>query len=274
MCLYPKTIPVLRVGSDHYEPVTVACGKCLECLQQKSNEWAHRIVDECKQHEQNCFITLTYNNEHLPLNGSLVKRDLQLFIKRLRKHLEPVKIRVFYCGEYGKKHLRPHYHIIVFGWYPDDAIFWERDKKGTLLYRSPVVERLWSIEEKKDGKKVYIPIGFSSIGNVTIDTAKYCAKYLQKLQKVPKELVQPFTGQSNRPGIGYNAIDCGSLSGDRVYHNGKSVKVPRYYLKVLERNGHDLTEFKERRQIIGAMREKCIDLQKKRDDAYNFVKKP
>lgn len=260
MCLYPKTIPVRRVGADHYEPVTVACGKCVECLQQHSNEWSHRIVDECKLHEQNCFITLTYNEQSKPTDGSLCRRDLQLFIKRLRKHVEPLKLRVFYCGEYGKKALRPHYHVIVFGWKPDDLFFWQKDKSGSILYRSPQVEKLWTF-------------GYSSVGDVTVDSAKYCAKYMQKLQKLPDGLVKPFIGMSNRNGIGYGAIDPNSLTSDRIYHNGKSVKVPRYYLKVLEREGHDLTEFKSRRQLVGEMREKTVDLQKKREKAYKFAKK-
>lgn len=259
MCLYPKTIPVKRIGSDHYEPIKVACGKCLECLSQRSNEWSHRIIDECKQHKDNCFITLTYNDDFKPSNGSLCRRDLQLFIKRLRKHVEPLKLRVFYCGEYGKKALRPHYHIIVFGWKPDDLFFWQRDKTCDL-YRSPQLEKLWTY-------------GFSSVGDVTVDSAKYCAKYMQKLQKLPDGLVKPFIGMSNRPGIGFYAIDPNCLTSDRIYHNGKSVKVPRYYLKVFERDGHDLQFFKERRQIVGAMREKAINLIERRNKAYKFVKK-
>lgn len=260
MCLYPKTIPVKRVGSDHYEPVTVACGKCVECLQQKSNEWAHRIVDECKQHKDNCFITLTYNDDFKPSNGSLVRRDLQLFIKRLRKHLEPLKIRVFYCGEYGKKALRPHYHLIVFGWKPSDLFFWQKEQNGAALYRSPELEKLWTY-------------GFSSVGDVSVDSAKYCAKYMQKLQKLPDGLVKPFVGMSNRMGIGYDSIDPASLTADRIYHAGKSVKVPRYYLKVLERNGHDLTEFKARRQLVGKMKENKQNLEYRRKKAKEFAKK-
>lgn len=263
MCLYPVKIPDPRAREDMtdtvYPPIVVSCGKCVECLQQHANEWAHRIVDECKQHEQNCFITLTYNDDYKPLNGSLVKRDLQLFLKRLRKHLEPVKIRVFYCGEYGKKHLRPHYHVIVFGWKPDDLFFWQKDGKD-ILYRSPQLEKLWKF-------------GFSSVGDVTINSARYCAKYMQKLQKIPDGLVKPFTGMSLKPGIGYNAISAECLTGDRIYHSGKSVKVPRYYLKVLEREGHDLTAFKERRQIVGAMRERATDLVARRKKAYEFRKK-
>lgn len=276
MCLYPKTIPVKRIGSDRYEPVTVSCGKCVECLSQKSNEWAHRIIDECKQHEQNCFITLTYNEHSKPSDGSLRRRDLQLFLKRLRKHVEPLKIRIFYCGEYGKKG-RPHYHVIIFGWKPSDLFFWQKDKSGAILYRSPQLEKLWTYHpDWCKCKRCRWSYGFSSVGDVTVYSAKYCAKYMQKLLNLPDGLVKSFIGMSNRPGIGYAAIDPVSLTSDRIYHSGKSIKVPRYYLKVLEREGHDLTEFKALRQYVGLMRERGLTrdiLQKKREKAYKFAKR-
>lgn len=265
MCLYPVTINLTgcdSTGIPHNgEPVQVPCGKCFECLQQRSIEWSHRIVDECKSHAQNCFLTLTYNNEHLPVDGSLNRRDVQLFLKRLRKKLQPQKIRVFYCGEYGKKALRPHYHIIVFGWFPSDCVFMPNHHTGDTLFRSPTVEKLWTF-------------GFSSVGKVTLESAKYCAKYMQKLQKVPSNLIQPFTGMSNRPGIGFNAIDPKSLVGDRIYHGGKSCKVPRYYLKVLQRQGRDLTIFKYRRFVVGQKKAQLTDLKQRREKARLFCKKP
>lgn len=261
MCLNPVTLPDPRFKDGEFHPsIKVSCGKCLECLQQHANEWSHRIVDECKHHEQNCFITLTYNEDNKPADGSVSRRELQLFLKRFRKAVG-VPIRFFACGEYGKKALRPHYHLIVFGWYPPDAVFWERDRKGVDLFRSPLLEKCWQK-------------GFSSVGAVTIDSAKYCAKYLQKLQKLPDGLVKSFVQMSLRPGIGFDSISAKSLDGDRIYHNGKSCKVPRYYLKVLERDGHDLTAFKERRQLVGAMREKTIDLQARRKKSKEFKKKP
>lgn len=251
MCLYPKRIwtrPKDRPG----ELVTVSCGQCLECQQRKSNEWSHRIMDEAYCHPNNCFITLTYNNEHLPSDGMLVRRDVQLFIKRLRKFLQPDKIRVFYCGEYGKKRSRPHYHVIVFGWKPNDLFFWQQDKKAKL-YRSPTLEKLWTF-------------GFSSVGDLTLDSALYCAKYMQKQYNYApnKGWVKPFIGMSNRPGIGYYSISEDMLFYDRIYHNGKSVPVPRYYLKVLDRCGYYLDSFMARRRRVGEMRALTIDLEARR----------
>lgn len=261
MCLYPKTLVVTRKNSDFREVVQVKCGKCTECLQQRSNEWAFRIMDECKQHAENCMLTLTYDEDHLPEGGNLVKRDVQLFMKSLRKQLEPVRLRFFCCGEYGSKKLRPHYHIIIFGWRPPDMYPFQRDKKRIMMYRSPMLEKIWKA-------------GFSSVLEVTLQSAKYCAKYMQKFNFLVEErkLEPPFTLMSNRPGIGYNAISAECLTADRIYNNGKSIKVPRYYLKVLERGGHDLTDFTNRR-IAKAEMVGDRDLIERRERSKNFLKK-
>lgn len=224
MCLYPKKI-VRKYGDD----VIIRCGGCIECLRERAEEWAHRIMLEARQHKDNCFITLTYAET----DGSLHKRDLQLFIKRLRKHLEPIKIRYFACGEYGSKGKRPHYHLIIFGWKPDDGYFF-RMSDGTPLYRSPALEQLWTA-------------GFSSYGGITYHSAKYCAKYLQKLNDPPEEVLAPFICMSTHPGIGYDAISDDLAKTDRVYVDGKGIKLPRYFLKVLDRRGVDLEALKAAR---------------------------
>lgn len=252
-------IPVM----DYY---TVSCGKCLDCLKQKSIEWAFRIMDEAKQYKDNCFITLTYNNDYLPSDRSVSKRDLQLFMKRFRKSISPLTVRFFACGEYGKQRSRPHYHIIIFGWKPSDIFFWQKDKSGCELFRSPHIEKCWSF-------------GFSSVGNLSYDTALYCAKYMQKAQFVKRkgdpsfELAPPFIQMSNRPGIGYNAVYKADLLSDRIYCNGRSCKIPRYYLKVMERDGVFLDDFKNRRQRQGKLVSSLTDLNAKRDKYKLVLKK-
>lgn len=239
MCYRPITIrthPKLETGKLP-EVVTVSCGKCLECLMKASRVWSFRIIDECKLHTFNCFITLTYNEENLPKDKSVNRREVQLFIKRLRKELEPLKIRYFCCGEYGSRRNRPHYHLIIFGWFPSDVRYLKKDGCN-ILYRSPTIEKVWTK-------------GFSSVGEVTLDTAKYCAKYMQKwffdYKSDFEGLSLPFTQMSNRPGIGYGRVYNADLLCDAVYHVGKSIKIPRYYLKVMERDGLYLDDFKERR---------------------------
>lgn len=263
MCLYPVRI---RTHSKNglSQSVTVACGSCLECLRQKSMEWAFRITDECSQYSENCFITLTYNNEFCPRTG-VSRREVQLFVKRLRKALYPRRIRFFACGEYGKRFSRPHYHIIVFNWYPSDAWFFQRDSSGVELFRSPLVESVWSK-------------GFSSVGKVTFDTALYCAKYMNKYMFDNRKLTDiynpPFVQMSNRPGIGFDCVYCADLVSDRIYRNGRSIKIPRYYLKVMERDGVFLDGFKERRQAQGEQVSALVNLYEKRKMYFDrYLKK-
>lgn len=233
MCFFPRDLVVYPKDAPPHV-ATVSCGHCLDCLQSKSREWQLRIMHESSQYDKNCFITLTYNDDHLPVGGSLVKRDLQLFLKRLRFAISPCKVRYFACGEYGSRGKRPHYHLIIFNWFPDDAYFFERTKKGEVIFRSPTLEKLWTF-------------GFSSVGNVTPDSAKYCAKYLQKLQEPLKGCIPSFTLCSTHPGIGFNKISSDVLTSGCYYVEGHPYTVPRYYLKVLEREGVSLDGFKASR---------------------------
>lgn len=224
MCLYPKWL------ESQY--TFVGCGNCIECQLQKTNEWAYRIVLEARQHDKNCMITLTYNDANLPVGEALSVSDYQKFMKRLREHYAPQKIRFFCSAEYGSLKGRPHYHIILFGLDFDDKYFFCKDKKGTELFRSPTLEKLWKL-------------GFSSITDLNYDVAKYCAKYLQK--NVGNEEQPSFLRMSLRPGIGYYSIKPNYLETDKVYLDGKYIKTPRYFLNVLERAGFDLTELKDNR---------------------------
>jgi hypothetical protein len=108
-------------------PIKVACGQCIGCRLERSRQWAIRCVHEASLHEHNSFITLTYNDENLPADGSLDVRHWQLFMKRLRKR-HGSGIRYFHCGEYGSKHRRPHYHACLFGLdFPDKKLWMMRN---------------------------------------------------------------------------------------------------------------------------------------------------
>lgn len=263
MCLYPRVMQVKRKGNDFCEPVQVVCGRCLECLSKKSTEWAFRLMDEAKLHKDNCFITLTYNNEHYPVDGNVSRRDVQLFMKRLRKKLGNKRIRYFYCGEYGAKRGRPHYHIILFGFCPDDLIFFF-EKDGVKYYLSDFIADIWSN-------------GNILVNNeLSLKDTKYCAKYLQKLNKqvTAQGSAEPFVGMSNRPGIGAGAFDDKCLVTDKIYNQGKSINVPRYYLKLAEKDGWDLQEFHDRRLTIAeALQATQEDLRIRRKKAQEFFTK-
>ena len=82
--------PIVFTPKDGYYdmPIQVPCGQCAGRRLDQSKQWALRCVHEAQVHDENCFITLTYNNENLPKDGSLNKRDFQLFMKRLIKEME------------------------------------------------------------------------------------------------------------------------------------------------------------------------------------------
>ena len=81
----------------------IPCGRCIGCRLDRSLSWALRCVHEASMHDENCFITLTFNDEHLAKNKSLKVSDFQNFLKRLRQFISPRKVRYFHCGEYGSK---------------------------------------------------------------------------------------------------------------------------------------------------------------------------
>lgn len=121
--------------------------------------------------EIGCFITLTYNDEHCPEDCSISKRELQLFIKRLRKNTG-AKFTYYACGEYGDLNGRPHYHINIFGWEPDDVYETNTTKSGFKIHKSRVLEKCWS----RDGNL----IGHCDFGTITMDSCSYVAKYTMK----------------------------------------------------------------------------------------------
>lgn len=183
-----------RKNKDGIGYTAYPCGQCIACRLNKVRDWTIRLMHEKKMHDKAVFLTLTYAPEHLPENGTLVKEDLQLFMKRLRKHVG--KVRFFACGEYGEQYQRPHYHLIIFGIDAENIVFkgkkWDFKKHGYWL-NSP----LW-----KNGTMF--------IGDVSYGSCRYVASYVNKkllgkdaarkyadMGKIPE-----FTLMSRRPGIG------------------------------------------------------------------------
>lgn len=113
-----KKIIALSDADSRLQVTPFPCGSCLPCRIEKQKVWKLRISLEAHLNMENLFITLTYDDEHLPEKSSLVPNDLTLYFKRLRKALYPKKFRYFAVGEYGESGVRkinPHYHIIAFG---------------------------------------------------------------------------------------------------------------------------------------------------------------
>jgi len=196
-------------------------------------------MHEAQCHDINSFVTLTYSPENLPVSNSLVYSDVQLFLKRLRKwYKKPV--RYYLCGEYGEQNNRPHYHLLLFGCnFPDLQPF--KTSTGCKLWTSAKLAELW-------------PFGFSTVGDVTFESAAYTARYIMKkitgdLSKEHYKYVDPDTGEihervpefnhmSLKPGIGRTWFD--RFHSD-VYPDGQVVtrghlsKSPRYYDKLFSK---------------------------------------
>lgn len=257
-----------------YERLQIGCGKCVGCLLDRSRDWALRCVHEAQFYENNCFITLTFSPESINSEGSLVKSDFVNFIKRLRKRvvwneIGPLTIaqtrflRYFHCGEYGSTGERPHHHALLFNFRPHDLEFWSM-RNGVALYRSELLEECWSVEIQAsdyvwyDPKNVwerhgkyYVKLGYVIVGDVTWESAAYCARYVlkktfgkEKYEDIDKETgvvldrIPEYCSMSNRPGIGRQWCEkwwSDLYPKNYMYHRGRRVRPPRYYDKVLEK---------------------------------------
>ena len=110
--------------------MTVPCGQCTGCRSEYSRQWALRNMHEASLKPDNCFITLTYDKKNLPQNNSLDKKAFPKFIRSLRKRNKRDKknqIRYYACGEYGDNFGRPHYHAILFNYFPGDVVPLKKD---------------------------------------------------------------------------------------------------------------------------------------------------
>lgn len=215
----------------------VPCGKCRMCKIAKAREWAVRIGHETTSHQESVFVTLTYADEFLPLTLSLDKRILQLYFKRLRKALEPRRIRYFASGEYGEANGRPHYHAIVFGVsLSEHELELIRDgdqSRGWKVLKGPLKDA-W-----KDVDSGYY-LGFVSVGSVTYNSARYCVDYCQKSFDDPynkKEyghLCPPFQIQSRGLGKEWALENAKQILRDcSVRVRGKEIGVPKYYQSLI-----------------------------------------
>lgn len=250
-------------------PVRMPCGRCIECLQKKRLEWATRCVHEASLYEENRFVTLTYDNAHLPEDGNIDKKDLQNFLKRLRKEKvtdENSKIRYFGCGEYGKTLGRPHYHLALFNCsFRDEYLHDVVD--GHNIMRSPELEEYWKL-------------GFSTIGTVTWQSASYIAKYICKKQYGEsaeghyKGRKPEFAVMSLKPGLGTGWWDKWKKDAqvpDKVYVNKNiAIPVPKYYNNKWERESEE--RYKEVLKDRHRKKEVRSDEENRRIDKVKIIK--
>lgn len=235
----------------------VSCDQCIGCRLYKSQAWAVRCMHEKRVHQSSCFVTLTYDPKNLPPHGTLVRDAVPKFNARLRDYLNYPPLSFFYCGEYGDLNGRPHYHEIIFGYDPPDKKFWKR-VRGQDYFTSELLSDRWGL-------------GNVVIGSVDFDSAAYVARYTLKKQKASDEILYTlacpvtgvvfdvryfdrpcsdiytrevynrypvFAGMSTNPAIGRRFLE---RYPDDVYaqmntvFKGHEIALPRYYLKVLEK---------------------------------------
>jgi len=184
------------------------CGKCLPCLFRRRRIWAHRIMLEAAQYEANAFVTLTYSDDRLPLTSTdtptLAPEHLRNFLKRLRKTINPVKIRFYAVGEYGDASERPHYHAAIFN-FPTC----ERGRTRRTLGSNRPVWAGCCPKCELVGKQW----GFGDVDLGTLETssAQYVAGYVTKKMTTRTDprlrgREPEFARMSNRPGIAADAL--------------------------------------------------------------------
>lgn len=231
-------------GSLSGIPQYLPCGKCVGCRLERSRVWAVRCVHESKMHRENCFITLTYDNDHLPASGSLSVSTLQLFMKRFRMwafRKYGVLIRHYACGEYGDLNKRPHYHAIIFGFDFRDKLLYSTSPAGDSIFSSADLDGVWGL-------------GSTKVGDVNFRTAAYVARYCMKkvdgkqrdaghyvVYDMNGELhdrVPEFAIMSRRPGIAasyYEKFGKEIRDHDSVILDYREVPSVRYYDKLFDK---------------------------------------
>lgn len=252
-----------RLKGTGYGYKLIPCGKCKACRKQEKLTWATRIECEAKQYTNNYFLTLTYDPENITIpdytinektgeiyenngwwQGTLVKKDLQTFIKSLRKYFEREYnhqgMKYYAAGEYGELNERPHYHIILMNTPELEQHYIGSNEKGNY-HSNYRIEQIWHK-------------GFITLENVTWDTIAYTAGYCQK--KMFGELREEYYKQkgqlpvfaqmSRRPGIGrkyfeknYKSIyECDEI----INSKGMPVRPPSYFDRLMDAGEHDFMQ--------------------------------
>jgi len=217
-CLHP--FRVRKRCYDWKEPVfmDVPCGKCMACLARKRREWMFRCKQELRVCTSCYFVTLTYDEEHVPRDGFhqriLCKPDVQKFFKRLRKHVPDCNVRYFLCGEYSPEIYRPHYHALIFNLPLDKSV------KHMKIYK--LLKKSWQNGEVFVG---------DDVGGGAVN---YCCKYCLTVSYTPPNLPKPFILTSRRPGLGANYVNPSTIAyhergNSTVVCDGVPLPLPRFY---------------------------------------------
>lgn len=209
----------------------VPCGKCMACRIARSREWSIRLLHEMDYFDESVFVTLTYNDENLPVDGNVSKDVLQRFFKRLRKRLDGRSIKYFACGEYGEKNGRPHYHAIILGLSVSEHVI---DNSGGIMKSlDGPINDAWNM-------------GFVTLGFVSYESCRYVSEYITKQlsgRMAVSGRVQPFSLKSN--GIGRRYVEDNKTLLEKelsIRYKGIPLGLPKYYRNLLEVDSQVLYE--------------------------------
>ena len=255
-------------------PIPLPCSRCIGCRLERSRQWALRCVHQVQLHPNNCFVTLTLDDDHLVdryftghyrpdgrkvFGGTLLHKHFQDFAKRVRKKFfgnAAGNFSYYMCGEYGARYFRPHYHAILFGVHFDDLKVFKVPPHGSVVYTSATLARLW-------------PLGFSTVGAATFESAAYVARYVMKkitgplseahYRKVCQDTGEVFDlkPEYNRMSLKrpiakgwYSQFKGDVYPRDEVIINGHKVRPPKYYdrLYELDATPREYKQLKEARE--------------------------
>lgn len=241
------------------ERLSIPCGRCIGCRLERSRQWALRCVHEAQLHEDNAFITLTYSPENVPYGGTLIKKHFQDFMKRVRKKHDGQRLSYFHCGEYGERTRRPHYHALLFGLDFPDKVLFRKSQDGSQIFTSDRLSALW-------------PLGFSTTGAVTFESAAYVARYVMKKitgddAEKHYEVIEPETGEvmrllpeyttmSLKPAIAkswFAEFKGDAYPSDFVVLRGQKMKPPKFYDRLLELEDPEALALVKARRIEEAL---------------------
>lgn len=188
----------------------VPCGKCYACQSNRRNSWTFRLLKESQYSVSSYFIGLSY--EDGKTDGNVYKETCQLWLKRMRKALYPIRFKYYLVSEYGETTFRPHYHCLIF--------FREIVSINRI---TDVVQKTWNR-------------GFVDIGLCEQASIHYCTHHHISKGYHPDGLNPTFTLMSRRPAIGFDYI---SRSGSFhignpelsyvTFEGGFKTVIPRYY---------------------------------------------
>jgi len=210
-CLTPFYIDVIDKVSGLPSKVLIPCGHCEQCLKKKQADWISRLLVDAFMSLSSFFVTLTYDESHLPFPEGVNIKDVQLFWKTFRKYNSFGKFKYFLVSEYGAISSRPHYHCLLFF---NERVEW--------IPLSRYLERCWTK-------------GTHKIGTVDLASISYCAKYCLKSRSDSRHIFdnKTFAMMSKRPAIGFDLLKISDKFSERncfeVVSGNRVVAMPRYY---------------------------------------------